>query len=85
MIMLKNIILTFDIFCFVWPAANPRPHAFFQLFVVNRVFEKEIDGFRSWECRNRHHMDLLYILICSNPKKVHSKKTNVVFYDCLMF
>ena len=64
---------------------NPRPHANFQFFSVNRVFEKEIDGFRSWECRNRHHMDLLYILNFSNPKKVHSKKIHVVFYDCLMF
>ena len=40
-----------------------RPHAIFQMFAVNHVFECLIDGFRSWECRNRHQMDLLYILI----------------------
>ena len=36
-----------------------RPHANFQFFSVNHVFECLIDGFRSWEGRNRHRMDLL--------------------------
>ena len=36
-----------------------RPHAIFQYFSVNHVFECLIDGFRSWEGRNRHRMDLL--------------------------
>ena len=39
--------------------ANPRSHANFQFFGVNHVFECLIDGFRSWEGRNRHRMDLL--------------------------
>ena len=36
-----------------------RLHANFQLFSVNHAFECLIDGFRSWEGRNRHRMDLL--------------------------
>ena len=52
--------------------AAVRGAANFRFFAVNHVFEKEIEGFRSWECRNRHRMDLLYILHLSDPKKVHS-------------
>ena len=41
-----------------------------------------IDGFRSWECRNRHQIDLLYNLNLSNPKKVHSKKEKSMLTTC---
>ena len=36
-----------------------RLHAKFQFFSVNHVFECLIDGFRRWEGRNQHRMDLL--------------------------
>ena len=36
-----------------------RLHANFHIFKVKHVFECLIDGFRSWEGRNRHRMDLL--------------------------
>ena len=38
---------------------NPRSHANFLFFAVNRVFEKWIESFRSWEYQNWHRIDLL--------------------------
>ena len=40
-------------------------------FAVIHVFESLTEGFRSWEYRIRYQLDLLYILNCSNPKKVN--------------
>ena len=48
---------------------------FFMFLAVIHVFESLIDGFRSWECRNRRQTDLLYIFDLPNPQKVHSTKT----------
>ena len=43
----------------------------FSVFVsVNRVFEKDFEGFRSWECRIRHRINLLYLLNLAEPQKV---------------
>ena len=39
-------------------------------FSVNRVFEKDFEGFRSWECRIRHRINLLYLLNLAEPQKV---------------
>ena len=59
----------------LWHSYNLSIQGRMQIFTfvaVNLVFEKEIEGFRSWECRIRHRINLLYILHLSNPKKVHS-------------
>ncbi len=42
----------------------------FRFFAVNHVFEKEIEGFRSWECRDGQSVNLLYILDLADLKKV---------------
>ena len=57
-----------------WQAANPRPHAIFDVFTVFHVFKSLIEGFRSWEYRIRYQLDLLYNLNCSNPKKVNFRR-----------
>ena len=51
--------------------ANPRSHAIFQFcFSVNRVFEKYFEGFRGWECRIMHRINLLYLLNLAEPQSV---------------
>ena len=58
---LKKVAKTFfkNAICWVQEPTKKRPHANFQIFAVNHVFECLIDGFRSWEGRNQHRMDLL--------------------------
>ena len=42
----------------------------FSFCAVNRVFEKDFEGFRSGECRIRHRINLLYLLNLAEPQKV---------------
>ena len=51
-------------------AANPRSHA---NFAVNRVFEKDFEGFKLLEYHSHLWHDLLYLLHLSDLKKVHSE------------
>ena len=58
---LKNVAKTFFKNAIYWvqEPTKKRPHAIFQMSAVNHVFECLIDGFRSWEGRNQHRIDLL--------------------------